>query len=261
MKKYRWLNTIAFACVLAVNALANLLPLGGKTTGQVSEMYPNLFTPAPVTFAIWGVIYSLLAVFVMYQWSALGDREGSDSVRESVGLWFAVSCMFNVGWIFSWHFDAIAISLLCIAGMLISVIAIEAVTSGFEGRFLARLAAKSGFDLLYGWTIAATVSNVSVLLTKIGWNGWGLSDSFWTVCMILVSAVIGCAIVMIGHNPIAGAAIIWAFAGILVRHFSPVGFAKGYPFVIGACLVGAGAIVSAIAITLYKDLTLREITE
>lgn len=35
-----------------MNTLANSLPLNGKTTGQLSDQYPNLFVPVGVTFSI-----------------------------------------------------------------------------------------------------------------------------------------------------------------------------------------------------------------
>jgi len=37
---------------LAVNGLANALPLVGKTTGEISNNMPTLFTPAGHIFSI-----------------------------------------------------------------------------------------------------------------------------------------------------------------------------------------------------------------
>ena len=58
------LNLLGFLFTVAVNGLANALPINDITTGELSDMYPNLFVPAGLTFAVWGVIYILLAVFV-----------------------------------------------------------------------------------------------------------------------------------------------------------------------------------------------------
>ena len=60
-------NVIAFAVVIIVNSLASAVPLGGQTTGQISASYPSLFTPAGFTFAIWGLIYLSLGVYVVWQ--------------------------------------------------------------------------------------------------------------------------------------------------------------------------------------------------
>ena len=59
-------NLIAFVVVVVVNALATTVPLGGMTTGQLSDLYPNLFVPAGLTFSIWGIIYVLLGIYAVY---------------------------------------------------------------------------------------------------------------------------------------------------------------------------------------------------
>ena len=58
---------ITFIIMVVVNVLANYLPINGVTTGQVADSFPNLFAPAGYTFAIWGVIYVLLAGYTLYQ--------------------------------------------------------------------------------------------------------------------------------------------------------------------------------------------------
>jgi hypothetical protein len=52
--------------MISANALANILPVNGVSTGQVSDAYQNLFTPAGLTFSIWGLIYLLVAGYVLY---------------------------------------------------------------------------------------------------------------------------------------------------------------------------------------------------
>ena len=59
------LNFLGFALVLTMNALANILPINGYNTGQVSAFYPNYFVPAGFTFGIWGIIYLLLMGYVI----------------------------------------------------------------------------------------------------------------------------------------------------------------------------------------------------
>ena len=48
-----------YLAMITMNALANIVPIGGRTTGEVSENYTNLFAPTGLTFSIWGVIYLL----------------------------------------------------------------------------------------------------------------------------------------------------------------------------------------------------------
>ena len=48
----RIVSALSYVVMVAVNGLANALPLYGVTTGAVSDTYVNLFAPAGVTFAI-----------------------------------------------------------------------------------------------------------------------------------------------------------------------------------------------------------------
>jgi hypothetical protein len=67
-------NAVVLAGVLVTNALANALPIAGRTTGEVSDMYPNLFTPAGITFSIWGVLYLGLLIFVVLQFRGITGK-------------------------------------------------------------------------------------------------------------------------------------------------------------------------------------------
>jgi benzodiazapine receptor len=61
----RWANIVAFIITLIINGLSNTTLIGGRTTAEVSNGYPTLITPEGYVFAIWGIIYVLLGVFVV----------------------------------------------------------------------------------------------------------------------------------------------------------------------------------------------------
>ena len=52
---------------IAINGLATGLPLNGQSTGDISDRFPSLFTPAGYVFSIWGVIYLGLLAYMVYQ--------------------------------------------------------------------------------------------------------------------------------------------------------------------------------------------------
>lgn len=60
-------NIAAFVAVIIINFQAVNLPIGGMTTGALSDLYPNLFTPTGLTFSIRGLIYLALFGFVIRQ--------------------------------------------------------------------------------------------------------------------------------------------------------------------------------------------------
>lgn len=246
MKALKWINTAAFAAMIAVNALANLLPIGGNTTAQVAEAYPNLFAPAPITFAIWGLIYIMLAVFTVYQWGIFDKGAVSSLTRKNVGIWFAVSCALNIAWVFLWHYRRIGLSMIAIVLLLGTLMLLQRQLKGAGDSFLQRFAAKTGFSVYYGWIIAASLANLAVLLTKSGWNGWGLSAGFWTSVLLLGGAAVTGAVVLPGQNRVAGLAVMWAYAGILIRHISPAYFAAAHPVVIWVAFVSEAVILIAI---------------
>ena len=68
-------NIIAVILTIIVNGLANLLPIAGKNTGELSDNIPNLFVPAGITFAIWGIIYFLIIMFATYLAKDLFKKE------------------------------------------------------------------------------------------------------------------------------------------------------------------------------------------
>ncbi|GGB75943.1 hypothetical protein [Deinococcus soli (ex Cha et al. 2016)] len=58
---------LATILTLVMNYLSNALPLFGNSNKEVSDALPNAFTPAGLTFAVWGPIFLGLLVFAVYQ--------------------------------------------------------------------------------------------------------------------------------------------------------------------------------------------------
>ena len=246
MSSLKWINTIAFLAMIGVNIAANLIPIGGNTTGDVSKAYPNLFTPAPITFAIWGVIYFMMLLFVIYQWGFIGSAKYTDAVRSSTGVFFATSCAINIAWIFAWHMQKIELSTLFIVLLLVNLIIITKKLNAIPISFLNSLMVKVGFDIYFGWIIAATIANISVMLTKMNWDGFGLSEVTWTIIILLVGALIGAAVVFLDNRHFAGLAIIWAYIGIMIKHISDLGYSGRYNSIIITSAVGISIILCVI---------------
>ena len=86
------LNILGLGAVVYINYLAVTLPLGGRTTGEISESFPNLFVPAGITFSIWGLIYLALLGFVIFQASSLFNPSVKDEPWFSkIGFLFFLS--------------------------------------------------------------------------------------------------------------------------------------------------------------------------
>lgn len=258
IKTLRYLNLVFLVVMIGVNVLANSLPIGYGNTGAISEKYQNLFTPAPVTFFIWAIIYVLLSIFIIYQLGLFGDQTMAKFMISLIGPWFIVSCILNIGWIFSWHYDKIWLSLIIMLALLCSLIiltikispnTIEQVSGRTDINLLSGLSIYA-FDIYLGWISAATIANVSVFLVSINWNKFGLSDQLWTIVALLAGALIGVLFIVISRKYMSALAIIWAYCGILIKHISSSYYGGQYPAIIAVAIIGIIVIVSAAAIKL-----------
>lgn len=203
----KYINLILFAGMVVMNYLANALPLNGKTTGQLSDAYPNLFTPAGVTFSIWGVIYILLLIFCVIQFTT-----SYQAVISRIGWLIGLTCVFNALWIVAWHYERLPLSLILMLGLLVSLIWINVFIRDLPDAFI-----KAGFGIYLGWICIATIANVTALLVNFGWDGSAISGQTWTIIMILAGAVIVSVTIWRLENPFIGMAVVWAFAGIMIK--------------------------------------------
>lgn len=221
MKKIKILvlgNIISLAAVIIVNALAVLLPLGGKTTQELSDLYPNLFVPAGITFSIWGVIYLMLIVFVWFTtFDFIKNRE--DYLIKKISRLFILSSAANIVWIFAWQYQSLPLSLLAMIVLLTSLILLYLKLD--IGRNQVPTSIKYfvhlPISIYLGWITVATVANVTALLAAYHWNRFGLSEVFWTIVVILITLIITSLMIIIRRDYSYSMVIIWALIGIIIK--------------------------------------------
>lgn len=246
------LVTITFILMVAVNALANILPIAGITTGAVSDSFPNLFAPAGVTFSIWGFIYLLLGLHTLYQLGLFQKKDATDrALLKQVGGFFAFSSVLNSIWIFCWHYNAIFLSVILMLLILLSLIAIHLILRNRPMTSKERFFIKLPFSIYFGWITVATIANITALLVTMNWSGWGLSEPVWTSTLIIIGTLIGITTAILAKDIPYVATLIWAFSGILIKHTSASGFNRSFPMVIntvqGALVLLTATIVLILA--------------
>jgi benzodiazapine receptor len=210
-------NVLAVVATIAINGLANALPLNGLTTGEISDRFDVYFVPAGYVFSIWGLIYLALIAFAVYQ--ALPAQRENPRLRR-VGYLFVLSCLANVAWLFLWHYEIFPLTLVAMVVLLLSLIGIY-LRLGI-GRTPVPAAEKwlvrVPFSIYLGWVTVATVANATSLLDYLQWNGWGVSPEVWAVIMLVVGAAIASAVGLTRGDVAYMLVIVWAFAGIAVKH-------------------------------------------
>ncbi len=209
-------NLGALLMLIVVNALANILPLNGKTTAEISDSYPNLFTPAGYVFSIWGLIYALLLIFAVYQ-ALLSQRE--KTFLHKIGFFFVLSCIANISWIFLWHYEQIILSLALMFVLLITLIVIylRLNIGRSDAPLKERLYVHLPFSVYLGWITVAPIANVAAALTAINWDGWGISDVTWTILVIIIAMIITLSVIITRKDIAFSLVIVWALIGIIIK--------------------------------------------
>jgi hypothetical protein len=243
---------LAVAATIIFNGMANALPLGGQTTGEISAQFQVYFVPAGYVFSIWGLIYLGLVFFAVYQ--ALPSQRDNPRLGR-IGYLFVFSCLANIAWLFLWHYQLFVLSLLAMVTLLLLLIFIylrleigrAAVPAG--EKWLVRLP----FSIYLGWISVATIANASSVLDYIEWGGWGISPEIWTVIMLLVGVGLA-AVMLFKRGDIAFALVfIWAFVGIAIRN-------REIPVVAVAAWTAAGLVVFIVAVAvIWRKGRVREL--
>jgi len=214
---FQAINIVAFIVTITVNVLAGSTRLlNGVTSGEVSDMYPTLITPAGFTFSIWGVIYMFLLVFIVYQ---VLPKNRDQPFLGQIGLLFALSGVCNVCWLFLWHYELVTYSLVLMFALLATLIWIYLrLDIGRAAVSLKEMVlVHMPFSVYLGWISIATIANVSVALTAAGWDGWGIEPSTWAVVIICVALLLSLIMLAARKDVAFSFVVVWALVGILEK--------------------------------------------
>lgn len=242
---------LAYVAMVVVNFLANGLPINNRSTGAISDAYPNLFAPAGITFSIWGLIYLLLAGYVLYLF--ISSSQKNNELFNKINPLFIASSLANILWIFAWHYNYIGLSVLIMAALLILLINIADIIRIQKFSSLEKLLIRTPFSVYFGWITVAAIANITVFLVSIGWNGFGVSDFVWTSIILLVGALIGILRMNKDKNIAYGLVLVWAYLGILFKHMSAGGFDGEYPSVIATVILCLVLFIFFVGRIIYKN--------
>ncbi len=239
------LQPIFFIAMIVVNALANILPINGLNTGEVSALYPNLFVPAGFTFGIWSVIYLFLLLWVVYSGMLLWKGEEKDPIFQhvqKVAPLFLLTCVLNASWIIAWHYLMGGVSFVIMVWFLRSLIKIYRVMqlnrSSITGWPLLILYIP--FVIYLAWICVATIANATAVLVYAQWNGFGIEPWLWSCIMIVIAFLLTSFFTYIKGEFAFGLVVAWAMFGIYKGQFE-ANATVGYTAIICSilCLVFA----------------------
>jgi benzodiazapine receptor len=210
---------LSVAATIVINILANALPLNGLNTGEISDRFQVYFVPAGYVFSIWGLIYIGLIAYAVFQ--VLPSQRENPRLRAT-GYLVALSGLANIAWIFLWHYEYFAWTLVAMISLLILLIAIY-LRLGIGKTKVSTAenwAVRVPFSVYLGWITVATAANITDVLYYLKWGGLGISPEVWFL-IVLAAVIVISGLVSLTRRDIAyNLVILWALVGIAVKHSS-----------------------------------------
>lgn len=244
---------LLFVGVIAVNALANILPINGYNTGQISAFYPNAFVPAGFTFSIWGVIYLLLLSYTIgFTYYSLKRQQYPKAFIfiELVNTYFLLTCIFNMAWIVAWHYLQIELSVLIMLLFLSTLIQLflKTRTLSLDLNLTQKFILQTPFIVYLGWISVATIANITALLVAYKWTALSIAPIYWSASMILIAIVL--ALLMVKKFQVVSFTLVvaWALWGI----YNAQGPAA--PILARVTAIGISVLISAVLFRFIQDL-------
>lgn len=247
----------AFIATVFVNYRSVFAPIDGNSPQIISDFYLNLFAPAGLTFSIWSLIYVLLAAFCIFQ-LVFSEKRSTPELCSAVAksrILFIISCMANIAWIYCWQLKAIPLSVLLMLVLLASLAAITGLFVGLPMKWHEKILLRLPFSIYFGWITIATIANATVLLVYLNWDGFGIAADLWTAIALAVGTLIGGITILARKDAAYGLVLVWAYAGILLKHTTANGFAGAYPLAITTAGICGGLLLVICMVQLLRSLS------
>ena len=247
-KRLSVLNLTSVIVVILINYVSQAIRINETTIGEVSNKYFNLFTPASYAFAIWGLIFTALIAYGIYQVRLAFFSEEQSKFIEETGYWFIITNLLNCAWVFAFAYDYTGLSVLIMVGILFSLVKII-LNTNMNKEPVSRATYFFGWmpiGIYSGWIAVATIANISAYLAKLNWDGGFLSAASWTITMIVVATVLYLIIIYKRNLREFASVGIWALFAIYIRHkieYSSISY---------MALTGSVVILIAILWSAYK---------
>jgi len=215
-------NGSAFVIAMILNATAQ--NFSKATNAEVVAQWQVKIAPAGWAFSIWGIIFTLLAGFTIYQGIPNDKISGGQTqsvIFGKVGYLYSINWLLNAAWICIFGMDNLAAFIITtfiiigmyVTGMKILQIAVaEKLNNWWEKIFF-----RGGFSIYVGWLTAASILNVCFVLKGFGVDPQNTdvpNEMFWSKVILLVALVLYTAYTFVGRNPLFGIIYVWVLLAI-----------------------------------------------
>lgn len=227
---------VAYAATVACNVAFEAARLGGVTSGEVANEMFVWFMPAGYVFAIWGLIYLSLFVWLVQYTRAMAHRgqgqsrgrwqdsrqeqnsrpeQGSrqDRAFGSIAPLFVVSCALNVLWLGLFHFRQAGFALVVIVALLAVMLVLHARVR----RAMPTMLGYAPIALYTAWLIVAVVANITLLATWATGGGIPVLNEVFVLVLSAAVLAIGYFAYRRTDDIVFPLVILWAVVGVGVH--------------------------------------------
>gem|GEM_PF-132905 len=215
---------VAWVAMVGFNGYAEVYHFNGTTVGGLARKVNLWIMPAGYVFAIWGVIYIALAIWLFRFCLAGPSRKRLGFLPFTLsGLLFVATCCLNIAWLALWHMErnfwalVIILILTVLAWMLYALVRRDATKAGTPTA--AKALDWIPLSIYASWLSVATLVNAGYMVVA-GHKVSNAVQGFATI--IVVGALLAVAYLMNRHGKdwVFGLVVIWACLGIGIRIFS-----------------------------------------
>lgn len=224
--------SLSFIAMTVFSIMANLMPLNGYTTSEISNRYTVLFSPAGYVSVIKIFIYIILGLWVYLQWKKRQAQQNITGVQTAL---FSFSALFNILWLYLWHYEYFTWSIIAILLMVLSLIGLYFTYPNWQNTWSGRIP----ISLFLAWESIIAFMNIAFLFTHNHWNFLSLSDPLWTVIALTVGTAAALHLRYHHDDYVFPIVYIWTFIGIAFKNgFDELLVSTAALFLSGVLLVG-----------------------
>lgn len=198
---------VAYLVTVLCNALFEAGRLGGTTSSEVANLVYVWFMPDGYVFAIWGLIYVALFVWLI---SYTRNAPRRDQRFSSTSALFVASCALNVAWLAVFHFSQVFIGFLIIAALWIVMTTLYLNVR----RTMDTAAGRVPISIYTAWITVATVVNFATVVTWALGGGIPVLNELSTILLVAGVLVIGYVMYKRLDDLAFPLVILWAVFGI-----------------------------------------------
>lgn len=199
---------IAFIVMVVMNYLVGM---SGSDVASIANNNESIIQPAGFAFSIWGLIYILLFIWMIYLFFSKRDKS---PITTRLKFWPILNFLLNGVWIFFFTQEWVLASVIVIVALLYTLAEIFTSITKTSDHWFDRFP----FSIYFAWVTVATIVNIFTLATANNVDTiLGMGELAWTIIVLIVAALIGSAIGLFFKDWLYPLVLIWPFVGIYVE--------------------------------------------